>query len=152
MDRSNALVVDASVAVKWHLIDEEHAEPALALLTGLLQGQIGLLAPDYIRYEVPAAISVATRARPPRLTVDEGRAAIQEFLDIPLTTRDSEGLIVEAYPLVHRYGCALYDALYVALAERLALPFVTADRRLYQRIRHIPRIIWIAGYGPRQPT
>jgi predicted nucleic acid-binding protein len=47
----------------------------------------------------------------------------------------SDDLILAAYPLVHRYNIALYDALYVALALRSQYSFVTADRRLYQRIR-----------------
>jgi len=54
-----------------------------------------------------------------------------------------------AYPLVHQYDCALYDALYLALAQQLALPFVTADRRLYERIRHLSYAVWIGDYSPQ---
>jgi predicted nucleic acid-binding protein len=39
-------------------------------------------------------------------------------------------LIVAGYDVARAYGCALYDALYLALAERTSAMFVHADRRL----------------------
>ena len=141
---ADTFVVDASVAVKWHLNDEEHAEAAARLLTRFGRGELTLVAPDHIRYEVPAAITVATIGTQPRLTVQEGQEAIEEFLDLGLTTVSTDDLILAAYPLVHRYNIALYDALYVALALRSQCSFVTADRRLYQRIRQLPGVVWVS--------
>ncbi len=37
-------VLDASVAVKWHLDDEDHAEQALAVLADYESGRISLAA------------------------------------------------------------------------------------------------------------
>lgn len=51
----------------------------------------------------------------------------------------------------HRYGCALYDALYLALAQQLGLPFVTADAKLYRLIRARPEVVWIGDYPPAHP-
>ena len=61
----SALVVDASVAVKWHLGDEEHADQAVQLLQRFAQGDVELLAPTQIRYEVPSAITAATLGTTP---------------------------------------------------------------------------------------
>ena len=141
-------MVDASVAVKWNLGDEEHAHKAILLLTRFARGQTDLFAPDYIRYEVPSAITVATQGRGARITQVQGKEAIEEFLNLGVRTVDSDELILAAYPLVQRYGCALYDALYLALAQRLDLPFITADLKLYRRIRHLPGIVWIGDYAP----
>ncbi|MDO8691518.1 MAG: type II toxin-antitoxin system VapC family toxin [Dehalococcoidia bacterium] len=148
MPPAETLVVDASVAVKWNLGDEEHADKATLLLTRFSEGKTDLLAPDYIRYEVPSAITVATQGRGPRIAQDQGKEAIEEFLNLGVRTMDSSELILEAYPLVHQYGCALYDALYLALAQRLTLPFITADFKLYRRIRHLPGVVWIGDYSP----
>ena len=142
----DALVVDASVAVKWHVDDEDATEVARLLLTRFAQGLVELVAPDSIRLEVPAAITKATRGRTPRLARDEGRAAIEEFLALGIRTFDSEELIFGAFPLVHQHDCTLYDALYLALAERLTLPFLTADSKLYRRIQRVPYVIWITDY------
>ena len=147
---SEAVLVDASVATKWHLPDEEHTDKARLLLTRFAQGKTELVAPDYIRYEVPNAITVATQGRKPRITQQQGKEAIEEFLTLQLRTLDSNELVVSAYPLVHQYGCALYDALYLALGQRLTLPFITADRKLYQRLRHPPSIVWIGDYAPSE--
>lgn len=142
-----ALVVDASVAAKWHLTDEQDADTAKLLLARFGAGEVDLVAPDQIRYEVCNAIAVATIGPTPRMTAEQGKEAVEEFLGLGLPTVADNELIAEAYPLVHQYGCAFYDALYVALAERLEIPFVTADRRLYERVRHLPYVIWIGDYA-----
>jgi len=72
------LVVDASVAVKWYLIDEPDADLALHLFNSFGRGEILLTAPQHIRSEVPSAITIATRAtlrgqRQPRRTSEQGR-------------------------------------------------------------------------------
>ncbi len=38
---------------------------------------------------------------------------------------------------------AVYDALYLAVAERAGATFVTADKRLYDRILHLPFAQWL---------
>lgn len=145
---TNALVVDASVAAKWHLTDEPDADVAARLLASFIAGEIVLLAPSEIRHEVPASITAATRTTPPRLTMAAGKIAISEFLALDLALTDDIRLAVAAYQLVHQLGVAYYDALYVALALRHAVPFVTADNRLHQRIRHLPQVIWLASWTP----
>ena len=55
-------------------------------------------------------------------------------------------LFVLAYDLVHEYGCAFYDALYLALAQEMGVSFITADGRLYRRVRAIPTVLWIGDF------
>ena len=141
---ADTIVVDASVAVKWHLNDEEHAQETARLLTRFSQGGVILLAPDHIRYEVPSAITVATIGSQPRITTQQGRDAIEEFLALGLTTVGTDELILAGYPLVHQYAIALYDALYLALAFSMQCWFVTADRKLYQRISQSSAVVWIS--------
>lgn len=147
-DGLKTLVVDASVAVKWYLADEPDVERARAVFERFLAGELRLIAPGQIRYEVASAITVATRARTPRLAREEGATAIREFLALRIEMFDEDGMIVDAYRLVHQHGVAFYDALYLALAERLAVPFITADRRLYERVRQLLYVMWIADYAP----
>src|SRR5438874_10260310 len=68
-----------------------------------------------------------------RLSVELGKLAVQKFLSLGVRVVDDDELIVNAYDLVHRYGCAVYDALYLALSQRLRIPLLIADRRLHQR-------------------
>ncbi len=145
---AEVLVIDASVAAKWHLSDEEYEEQALSILSSFAQGQVDLVAPGQIRYEVPAAIAVATRGRRPRLSREQGQEAIAEFLALGIKTVGDDDLVLAAYGLVHRYGCAFYDALYLALAQRLAVPFVTADAKLYHSVSEVSGVRWLGDYPP----
>ncbi len=143
---AKGLVLDASVAVKWHLKDEEYAAESALLLTQFAQGRVELFAPSHINYEVASAVSVATLRQPPRLSQDEGREAVQEFIALGIRTVDDPALSLEAYDLVHRHGIALYDALYLALSLRLQIPLMNADRRLQQRLGQLPNVVWIGHY------
>lgn len=124
---SRRAVVDASVAVKWHLPDELHAQHAQALLADYRDGRVELLAPDHIRHEVANAINVAVLTN--RLSPAQGATAIDEFLAWQIQFVRDDDLVVLGYGYAQRYGCAYYDALYLALADRTACPFVRADRR-----------------------
>ncbi|MGQ0550472.1 MAG: type II toxin-antitoxin system VapC family toxin [Armatimonadota bacterium] len=93
---------------------------------------------------MPSAITVATRGRRPRLREEQGKEAINEFLALGIRLVGDDEPVRTAYPLAHRYGCAFYDGLYLALAERLRLPFLTADQKLFDRVGRLPYIRWIA--------
>lgn len=56
------------------------------------------------------------------------RAAVDDLLGLPLTRFATGPLMRRAYAL--RRNVTPYDAVYVALAEGLACPLVTADARL----------------------
>jgi predicted nucleic acid-binding protein len=140
------LVVDASVACKWHLPDETDAEIAMLLLDRFADGEVQLIAPQHIRSEVPSAITVATRGKQTRLTPEQGEAAIEEFLAIGVRTIDDDSLVRATYAAARQYDCAFYDGLYLALAHRLGVRFVLADDRFYARINQLPFVVWISDY------
>lgn len=141
------VVVDASVATKWHLPDETDADIALLLLDRFASGEVQLIAPQHIRSEVPSAITVATRGRQARLTREQGDAAVDEFLGIALPTVDDDQLVRATYATAYEYGCAYYDGLYLALAQRLGVRFILADDRFYRLIRHLPFVTWLSDYS-----
>jgi predicted nucleic acid-binding protein len=64
-------VVDASTEVKWYREDEPQAQESLVFLTDYHRGKVSLLAPDQIRYEVPAAMRRAVIRN--RLSREDGR-------------------------------------------------------------------------------
>ena len=148
---TETLVVDASVATKWYLTDEADAELALRLLTSFGRGALALVAPQQIRSEVPSAITVATRTilrgqQHPRQTVAQGARAIADFLALDLPTVDDNELVMAAYEVAQQYGCAFYDGLYLALAQRLGVRFILADQRFYALIRQLPFVVWLGDY------
>jgi len=74
--------VDASVASKWHLRDEQYVEPSMTLLKEFREGRAYLTAPDYILHEVANAILKASRrsSREHRMSFEVGRRAVEVFL------------------------------------------------------------------------
>lgn len=116
-----------------------------------VDGDFALLAPEHIVYEVPNAITTATLRAPARLMQNESRDAVAEFLAVGLTTFSGSALIGAAMPLVYAYGCAFYGAVYLALAQRVRRPFISADTRLYQRIRRQIDVIWIGNWSLSEP-
>ena len=126
------MVVDASVAVKWLL-----PAPGDAAAQELLASEERLVAPSLIRTEVAAAL--ARRARFREIEPRDAEAAMGLWLQ---TLRDGViGLAADDADLVTALGLAmelshpLQDCLYLALAERLGAPLVTADKKFVNKAR-----------------
>lgn len=145
MVASPHLILDASVATKWHLADEEYSAIALALRNDYEKGRVDLTAPDHIRYEVPNALQVA--ARRGRISEHEGRAATAQFLSWGIRTVRTDELILAAYDVAAQFGCAFYDGLYLALAQATKSPLIHADDALRRRLGGaFPLALWIGDY------
>lgn len=140
-------VIDASVAVKWHLRDEHDVHAADLILDDFQEGRTDILAPGQLRYELPSAVRNALRTN--RLTAEQGKLAISAFFALRIPTVDDDALIQAAYDQALRFGCSLYDGLYLALADSVGCPFVYADRRLRNALGSaFPRALWVEDYVP----
>lgn len=122
------MIVDTSVAVKWFVV-EDGRDAAVELLTS----DVPLLAPDLILVETASAL---------RRKVAEGRlpgagamAALDELADGPVDLVPTPPLVRRAVELADRTGISVYDACFVALADRRGVSLVTADERLARAVR-----------------
>lgn len=131
-------VVDASVVVDWVAPDPDVvAGPARRWLSELVSAGDVLVAPRLLREEVGNALLTGVRRR--RWTGAQADVAYGLLQRLPVAERDGPADRDRAYELARRYDeHPLYDLLYVALAERLRLPLVTADARLLRRLGHLP--------------
>ncbi|MGH2559192.1 MAG: type II toxin-antitoxin system VapC family toxin [Thermomicrobiales bacterium] len=144
--RLPVFVVDASVATKWYLLDEEDTRAADAVLADFREGRILLVAPDHIRYEVASAIQNAYRTN--RLTNDQAQRATAEFLSWHIPKASGDDLILAAREAAIRFGCSFYDGLYVALAESAGCPLIFADRRLRNTLGgQFGHALWLTDYA-----
>jgi predicted nucleic acid-binding protein len=116
------LVVDASALVAY-LTEGEHVEQVRAQL--LAPGQ-ALWAPHLVDAEVGHVLRRETLAG--ELAPTAARAALEDLSDLPLRRASHRGLLGRAWAL--RENLTFYDALYVALAERLRATLLTLDGRL----------------------
>lgn len=85
-----------------------------------------VIGPDLLRIEVTAVLR--RHALAGQLTAEQADNAITDLLALPITVFPTAGLLQRVWEL--RPNLTAYDGCYVALAEAVDSPFVTADRRL----------------------
>jgi predicted nucleic acid-binding protein len=119
-----ALVVDASVGVKW-LVAEADTEAAISLIT-----TDELVAPDIFPIEVHNALAtLVRRGLLMRSAAAHASAALEE--DLPLLVRSTD-ILPRAFDFAIAFEHPVYDCLYLALAVQRDAQLVTADRRFFQ--------------------
>jgi predicted nucleic acid-binding protein len=82
--------------------------------------------PDLLRVEVASVLR--RRAGNGNLTAPQAGAAFEDLLSFPILVYPTEPLLRRVWEL--RPNVTAYDGCYVALAEAIGVPLVTADRRL----------------------
>ena len=138
-------ILDASIAMMWMFVDEDHVAEARAILRDFQRGDFSLLAPDHLYHEVINALRTGIRMR--RITADDARAAVQDFLALSIPTVSGSSLYTNAFEYALRFDCAYYDGLYLVLAENENCPIIHADRRLRNTLDgRFPRELWIQDY------
>lgn len=138
------LVVDSSVSLKWALDDEENTEEALALRDDGIQGKFRMVAPALWLYEVANGLITATRRG--RVAPEAGGELLSHLTLVGVRFSDPE--IEDCYEAALRHGVALYDAVYLALAEALGAILWTGDRKFLDNVVKSGAAIvrWIGDY------
>jgi predicted nucleic acid-binding protein len=121
----SALVIDASIAIKW-VIQEEGTKEALSLRNQ------ALAAPDLLIAECANVLWKKVRRRELSDREAQFAAGLLARADIDLVPMRPhlEAAVGIALALDH----AAYDCLYIALAEAAELQFVTADTGLLRKV------------------
>lgn len=135
------LVVDASVAIKFALIERD-SDLAAKLQNDFRAGVHELLAPDIFPAEVGHAL---TRAERKRLIPDGQAAAL--FADVMNPAPDlcpTLPLMARAIELSSQSRTGVYDCLYLLLAEECDCRLVTADDKLAKSFAGSSRILLLS--------
>ena len=134
---TEVVVPDTSVVLKWYLHEQElHRPLSLALLRAYLEGQVRLLVPDLLFYEVANVLRYK-----PGWDATLVAQAIGSLFSLGLTVVPvSAPLLRSALVLAYGHDVAVYDAAFVALAEENGADFVTADERLAKELGDVFRI------------
>ena len=125
------LVLDTSVAVKFH-VPEEGYEEARQAQDAFEDGLLSLLAPGTILPEVFNAFWQKYRRK--ELTHDEVRQGWELISELPLNFYAPEDLMPHAAEISLESGVIIYDALFLALAEDAQTVVLTADDKLLKAI------------------
>lgn len=126
------LVLDASVIIKW-FTQEEDKEKAIELREQFLKGEIEIITPDLILYEILNALRFNTAFKEKDL-----EDALESILEMDFTiTMPISGILDKAIEIAFSKNITFYDAIYVALAYNLNCTFVTADKKLYEKTKDL---------------
>ena len=123
-------VLDASVAVKWFLDDEESVDEAEELLNRLLGGDIEAHAPTILLYEVGHVLSKAQRKSRQEMEAEKTRRAYERFCGLAVIYHELNHVERrEALEFAIRFRRSFYDAVYISLAMKLDCTWLTAEKR-----------------------
>jgi predicted nucleic acid-binding protein len=122
----NALVIDASVAVKW-VVEEVGTAHALAL-----RRQARLLAPELLVAE--CANILWKKVKHDELPKEEAILAARLLQSADIELLPTAMLLEAATSIAIELDHPAYDCLYLALAAAKDCRFVTADERLIRKV------------------
>ncbi|MBS0531230.1 MAG: type II toxin-antitoxin system VapC family toxin [Proteobacteria bacterium] len=124
----SALVVDASVAIKW-LVLEEDTDKAIRLL----ESGRALYAPRLIFIEVANAL--ARKVREGVITQGDAAEYVGTMPRFFKTMLDTDDLVTTALENACTYLHPVYDFIYLEAARRWDAQMLTADGRFVAKIR-----------------
>ncbi len=134
------MILDASVILKW-FIEEKDTDKALKIRDDYVAGKIDIEIPDLLIYEL------ANVLRYKQFTAEEIKSAVKSIFDMDfLIVTPTPLLIYTASKIALAQQITVYDATYVALADYLNAPFITADKKLYERTHKDYKVILLSNY------
>src|SRR3989338_9128066 len=121
-----ALVLDASVGVKWFSPrDEQALKQALAIRDGHVSEDILVIVPDLFYYEVTNAL-----VQKKFFSTGAVRSAGSSLFKLGLSTVNlNNTLLDDAIRISRQSAVTVYDAIYAAVAIERDVPLVTANPR-----------------------
>jgi predicted nucleic acid-binding protein len=146
-----AVVVDASVAVKWLVPEEDYTAQARQLLADSMT--IALVGPPQLFGEVGSVLYQRTRLRDDPLPLAEADRLLGQFLALQITLLAPPGLYERALVFGRQVGIrSYYDSLNVVLAQLLGTTLWTDDRDLLRDLgAAAPWVRWIRDYPQPAP-
>ena len=125
-------VLDSSVALKFVLPEADSAK-AIRLRDDYRKAIHDLISPDIFTAEV--ANSLVSAERSARIKQGESAILLRDIMQNAPVFHPSNPLLVRAMEIAIDTRQAVYDCIYLALAERDRCEFLTADDVFAQRVR-----------------
>jgi predicted nucleic acid-binding protein len=124
------VVVDASVVVKWFLI-EEFREQAIQLRDDYIKGKIELMSPAIMPFEVLNAIRYSSKGIKKDQLEGVGKSLLHygiKYLSF------NEERLLKTTEIAIEDDITIYDAAYIALAKMMQTNLYTADMQLIKKL------------------
>jgi predicted nucleic acid-binding protein len=123
------VVIDASVVLRWLLVDEPDRAAALAVRDRIQAGLLKPRQPPHFPMEVASALVLAARAG--RLEAAAVGPLLRSLEAFRLETMHPNDFASSAAEAALELGLRVPDAGYVVCVRRIGGTLVTADRRMF---------------------
>ncbi len=143
----SALVIDASVGVKW-FVPEDHSAEARVRRSGPDE----LHVPAFF-FDLEIASVLWMKVRRAEIARADADLILAQLPALPVVRHPEAPLLPAAFDLADRAQRTVYDCLYLALAVQLGGRMVTADQKLYNSLAGTPwasYLCWVADV-PKVP-
>jgi len=126
------LILDASIVSKW-FIEEQHTNKALQIRDLYAQGKVDITLPVLILFELGNVL-----LRHPSITLEASKGAFESFLGLGIKLKSfvETEVLTKTLETSRRFNITFYDASYVTLSKLQNAKFVTADKKLYDKIKN----------------
>ena len=130
-EKHNAMCVDASVLIKWFVL-EEGEEAAARLWKRFLEGA-ELWLPE--SWSLDVASVLAGKVEAGLMSGEEADELLRQAMGLPAGVVPPGAVVRRALYMAEELGVSVSEAVYLAVAEHGETEFYTADRELYERVR-----------------
>ena len=140
----NRYVPDTSVVVKWFSRHDEHdLSRALSLREKVLNGECSITVPSLLFCELANALRFN-----PNLSAADVHDATASIFDMEFDVREiSAEILMPTVQIAYTHNITAYDACFLATARLARATFITADDRLYERIRGTKDVVLLREWA-----
>ncbi len=140
MARSDRVVLDASVVIKWY-VEEEGTDQALELLNDYSDGKLDIISVQLMPFEVMNALRYdpALGAKD-LITIGQSLSMLQIAL-FPIL----DGLYRESVRIATEHGTTVYDASYLSLARSTGCVLYTSDAKFSDKVGNDEHLSLLMG-------
>lgn len=124
------IILDASVVIKW-FTKEQDSDKAIVYLKSFYNNEVTILAPSLLFYELG---NILINKRSSKNKIAEVKKKLQ---DLQLEIKD---IGLEWFGKIYEnsldYSLSFYDSAYVTLMQNKNCKFITADKKLYDKVKN----------------
>lgn len=134
----NIYVLDTSVVVKWFSeYDEDDMDRALNLRDKIMGGELSIVVPDLLFYELANALRYN-----PRFTNKDVKEAVKSVYDMGFDVRGIDAAITsQAIDMAFKFDVTVYDSYFMAISQIEETPFITADYKFARQMKGFKNLV-----------
>lgn len=142
MTASPSLLLDSSVVVKWFR-EEVDSDKALAIQAKFVSGALDIQISELTFFETANALRYSGD-----YATDEVCACLESIVALGISAYAFDfGVLKSAVDGCFEMGISIYDAYLVALAKTLGLSLVTADDKLFARVKGDVSVLQLSAWS-----